>query len=326
MRRVGLELEFSGVEAEEVALVIAGCLGGELRVRDRWEVEVVGTPVGDFLVELDSTPLKQRRYLGPLEAVGVTPGSAVAGLVEDSVMAVAREVVPVELVAPPIPLDRLVELDPLWPALRALGVEDTRTSVLRAYGFQLNAELHAVQPSEALCVLQAYLLLEDWLQAVSDIDLSRRVVPYINPFPEAFRRELLQVDPSIDWDELVSLYLHHNPTRNRPLDLLPLFAHVDQAFITDDLEGAELVKPRPAFHYRLPNCDIGTPGWTPAVDWNRWVQVERLATDPVALSQTTRAYLETADLPMRLQSRKWARDVEERLELPPTRAGDLSSR
>jgi hypothetical protein len=46
-----------------------------------------------------------------------------------------------------------------------------------------------------------------------------------------------------------------------------------------------LVKPRPTFHYRLPDCRIDEPGWRPSVDWNRWVAVERLAEDPERLGE-----------------------------------------
>ena len=316
LRRVGVEVEFSGVEVEEVALLVATRLRGEVRRRDRLVVDVENTVLGNFRIELDSKPLKDRAYLEPLEAVGIDTRSSIAGLVEDSVMAVAREVVPVEVVAPPIEIPRLPELDPLWPELRRLGVQGTRSSVLRAYGLQLNPEVVRLEAVEVLRVLKSYLLLEDWLQRRSDIDLSRRVVPFINPFPEAFRRETLALS-DIDFPELVEHYLRHNPTRNRPLDLLPLFAEVDAAFISGDLEGAELVKARPAFHYRLPNCDIERADWSPAEAWNMWVEVERLASDADLLDALSASYLETADLPLRLQAGSWVKEIEARLHLPP---------
>ena len=45
----------------------------------------------------------------------------------------------------------------------------------------------------------------------------------------------------------------------------------------------DLIKPRPAFHYRLPNCLVDEPEWNLAVPWNDWVAIERLARDRTAL-------------------------------------------
>jgi Putative amidoligase enzyme len=63
--------------------------------------------------------------------------------------------------------------------------------------------------------------------------------------------------------QLFEHYLEHNPTRNRPLDLLPLFVHLHGPGLLKRVEDAPLVKPRPTFHYRLPNCELTNPGWTP---------------------------------------------------------------
>lgn len=86
-------------------------------------------------------------------------------------------------------------------------------------------------------------------------------------------------------------YLAHNPTRNRPLDMLPLLAHLDSRRVLHAAEDKHLVKARPAFHYRLPNCMIDEPAWTLAQEWNRWVAVERLAADPEKLASMSRDYL-----------------------------------
>jgi hypothetical protein len=82
------------------------------------------------------------------------------------------------------------------------------------------------------------------------------------------------------------------------------------------VEESELVKPRPTFHYRLPNCELTTPGWSPRADWNRWVALERLAEDRELLAELSRAYLETFDLPLRLQSIGWIDVLRARLSLP----------
>jgi hypothetical protein len=57
------------------------------------------------------------------------------------------------------------------------------------------------------------------------------------------------------------------------------------------VQERHLVKPRPAFHYRLPNCMIDEPEWTVAREWNTWVAVERLAADPGRLGALSREYM-----------------------------------
>jgi hypothetical protein len=68
------------------------------------------------------------------------------------------------------------------------------------------------------------------------------------------------------------------------------------------VEAPENVRPRPTFHYRLPNCLVDDPSWSFALEWNRWVEVERLAEDPVRLA---RACEEARALPARLEPAEW---------------------
>ena len=82
--------------------------------------------------------------------------------------------------------------------------------------------------------------------------------------------------PSLE--ELIDDYLEFNPTRNRSLDMLPLFQYLDKERI-DAVIDDERVKPRPTFHYRLPNCDIDDPGWNLDNSLDTWLQVEQLAFD-----------------------------------------------
>jgi len=83
-----------------------------------------------------------------------------------------------------------------------------------------------------------------------------------------------------DLDGLVDDYLKYNPTRNRGLDLLPILAMHDLEKVKAISEEPELVRARPAYHYRLPNSMIEDRSWSLAAEWNRWVLVERLAACP----------------------------------------------
>lgn len=302
MRRVGLELELGGLEVARVAAVVVASCGGSPVTVSETVVDVKGTRWGDFRVELDSLPLQERRYLEPLQWLGIDiEESEAARVLEQSVLGVAKLLVPVEVVAPPIPIDRLGELEPLWAALRAAGAEGSDASPLYAFGLQLNPELARLEAGVVSRHLQAYFLLEPWLVAGSGPDLSRRILPFVHPFPRAYAREVVASDPDVSWEALIEHYVRVNPTRNRPLDLLPLFRHCSELGLADDgwlskiEDDPDLVKARPTFHYRLPDCRIGDPSWSPAVPWNDWVEVERLADDERRLETMRAEYLGAGD-------------------------------
>ncbi|HKO94818.1 MAG TPA: amidoligase family protein [Polyangiaceae bacterium] len=316
-RRVGLEVELAGLSVEASLELIRRCFGGELDSSQRTHGTVRGTSFGTFKVEYDLRALQKRSYLRPLELMGIESDSLAAQLVEDTVLQVASEVVPVEVITPPIPWPRLHELDPLWERLRAAGAEDTYDSVFYAFGLHLNPEIPDGQVATLLAYLRAFLLLEDWVVESSHMDLSRRIAPFVRPFPEAYRRKVLA--PSYAPNSglaLVDDYLAANPTRNRGLDMLPLFVELFGEAILARVEDRELVKPRPTFHYRLPNCELASPGWSPRADWNRWIAIERLAHTPALLTELSHAYLDTFDLPLRLQSIAWIDELRERITLP----------
>jgi Putative amidoligase enzyme len=313
VRRVGLELELGYLSLESTLELVRGALGGEIVSDSRTEGSVQGTPFGRFKVEVDSTPLKERSYLRPLEALGLDPDSPTALLVEDSVLQVAREFVPIEIVSPPIPWDQLHELDALWSALRAAGAQDTRSSVMHAFGLHLNPEPPDFEVPSLLNTLRAFLLLEDWIVQTADTDLARLIAPYIRTFPEPYRRKILQPGYQPDWTTFVDDYLESTPTRNRPLDMLPLLAHLKAPGLEERVEDWALVGARPTYHYRLPNCELARPGWTPAEEWNRWVAIERVAEDAALLRALSEAYLDTSDLPLRMQRGGWATQLSARL-------------
>ncbi|MEM6354465.1 MAG: amidoligase family protein, partial [Pseudomonadota bacterium] len=81
-----------------------------------------------------------------------------------------------------------------------------------------------------------------------------------------------------------------NPTRNRPLDLLPILADLDADRVRAALPS-EKIKPRPAYHYRLPDCRIDDAAWSPRDEWLRWLAVERLAANSALLERAMRERL-----------------------------------
>lgn len=120
-------------------------------------------------------------------------------------------------------------------------------------------------------------------------------------------QHILQPGYRPDIARLIDDYLRLTPTRNRPLDLLPLFAHIDEDRVMSAPVETRLVNPRPAFHYRLPDCRIDDPGWSLALAWDHWVAIERLAADSVRLDRQRKRRLHDASPFRRWLSALWRR-------------------
>jgi hypothetical protein len=75
----------------------------------------------------------------------------------------------------------------------------------------------------------------------------------------------------------------------------------------------KLVKARPAFHYRLPNCEIDDPDWRIARDWNYWIEVEKLANDPDKLGSMAADYLGFQGNGLRIFNADWSTEVAKKL-------------
>jgi hypothetical protein len=124
-----------------------------------------------------------------------------------------------------------------------------------------------------------------------DVDPMRRILPYIDPFPLAYIRKILRGDYAPDISALIDDYIADNPTRNRELDMLPLFAHLDEDRVRRQLDDP-LIKSRPTYHYRLPDTNFNKSGWGAVEEWNRWVIVERLAANPERLARLAELFLQ----------------------------------
>ena len=312
VRRLGIEVELAGIDVPHLAQIVATALDGSVSEGSSDTVARIDTPLGTFRVEVDSAILKDRSYLAPLEALGLEDGRLLSEI-EDSVLSVASELVPVEVVTPPIPWNRVHEVDEMWGELRRHGGRGTRAAYRFAFGLHLNPEFPGPITAESvLAHLQAFFLLEDWLARAEEVDLARKVTPFIDSFDEGYRRKCLAPDYRPDLDELIADYLEASPTRNRILDMLPLFVHVRPNCLEGlEVKGVHLVNARPTFHYRLPNSDVDRHAWSPASAWAHWVEVERLAADAPRRRAMAEAYCELRDLPWRLQRREWLTAIDD---------------
>lgn len=279
-RRVGVEIELSGLGYRELVELTARLLGGSARETSRY-VSEVETDLGTFVVELDSDPIKELsvsneripRYLREL-------GTHAIGVVDYA----AERIVPLEIVSPPIPLSRLEVIEALCEKLREAGGLGSREAVYYAFGLQLNPELPALDADTLLPYLQAFTVLYDWLKARHQTDLSRKLTPYIEPWNSSYVARLTAASYRPDLHTLMTDYLRHNPTRNRALDLLPLFACLDPGLLGRYVQDPR-IKARPTLHYRLPDCDIDNPDWHFSTVWNDWVVLEQLAANPEHLGE-----------------------------------------
>jgi hypothetical protein len=282
LRGVGVEVEFVGPTALEVAQAITATLGGNIVEEDPHAFAVRSSSVGDLTVSLDSRimhPQKRPTLLG-----GVIPKIAAW------FGTAASYIVPCELVTAPIPIDRLAEVDGIIDVLRQLKAKGTQDGALYAFGLHFNPEIPRQEVETATAFLKSFVLLNGWLRRQVAPDMTRHLLGFADPFPPAYARRLVAPDYWPALPAFIDDYLAFNPTRNRDLDLLPLLLHFDEARVRAVLPN-EKINGRPAFHYRLPDSRVSDPGWSIGPDWNRWVVVERLAGDRARLDMVGAAFL-----------------------------------
>ncbi|KAA1193269.1 amidoligase enzyme [Pseudohalioglobus sediminis] len=312
-RRAGFEFEFGNLPITATARSLQQALGGELEDISPFEAVIHESQLGRLKVERDANLLKSTRYRKLLETLGVefTPGS-LAHEIETNIDSASRILIPCEVVTQPVAFADMAMLDTLVDTLNQLGAEGTQHSIIYAFGLHINASIPSRDSLDILRHLQAFLLLHAWLVDMAGTDRTRRyLTPYIDPFPQHYMEHVLQVDYQPDTDQLIDDYLHFNPTRNRALDMLPIFCDLDRERVLAGLPADErkLVSARPAFHYRLPDCKVNVPGWSVATPWNHWVFIEKLAHDSALLERLIAHWQEHyADFKL-AQNTRWVRHL-----------------
>jgi hypothetical protein len=304
-RRVGFELEFGGLSLEETSRILTLLFGGSA-LRESDYVYRVHTYIGDFTLEADSNFLKNKKYEKYLKMLGLSPETSQLGHdIEEALSKLAGTLIPFEVVMPPLPIDNLTPVERIRQELQQNSAKGTKSSFYMPFGMQFNPEVPDFKSETLLSYLRGFFLLFDWLYEESDISIARRVAPFIHDFPEDYINLVLDPAYAPDLDAFMIDYLRYNSTRNRPLDLLPLFAFMDQEKVFSFPVEKELVKPRPTFHYRLPNSMVDDPHWSIAGDWNKWVEIENLANDQERLRKMMADYIETRDGNFLFVRAKW---------------------
>jgi len=304
VRTAGFELEYTGVSISDSIRIVLDVFGGE-PVCESTFVQYVEAPAGKFTCEIDTTFLKDKQYEKPLSALGIELDPLNREKLESLLLGFAGTIVPTEIATPPLSMIELAPLNDLARRLRDAGAKGTRASLLYIFGMHINPQIPSDDPAVLRDYLRAFILLYPWLKDRAQVDVTRTISPYIKPFPLEYARLVLQEDYRASRARLIDDYLEYNPTRNRPLDMLPVLAHLDRDRVMRNVEDEHLIKPRPAFHYRLPNCMVDEPDWSLSAEWNRWVAVERLANNPQRIAEMSREFERADDASFRPFYERW---------------------
>ena len=293
IRKVGFELEYAGVDLEKSSEILQGLISGTLDSKDTFSHTLKSEKFGEFVVEIDADLLKEGKYKDYLAALGIeVNGLSFENKLDEVIKDIASTVVPCEIVTPPLPMDNMQIVEDIVKVLRREKAKGASESVLYAFGLHMNPELATDKPDYLLNHIKAFTVLYDWISAESEVDLTRRLTPYIKPYPAEYIELILADDYHPDIDNLIDDYMAIVGSRNHALDMLPAFAEIDEEKVMNEASEAHLVKPRPAFHYRLANCLIDREDWQVADEWQYWLRVEELAYDRKTLDKLSHDYLE----------------------------------
>ncbi|QPH52342.1 amidoligase family protein [Pontivivens ytuae] len=275
IRGVGLEFEFIGPDVGRTVSALREALGGEAE----------GGPHSQYLRDSSIGDIKVLLDMGFVQREGPDPD------LQRVVGEIGGVLVPVEIVLPPLPHDELDQIDPALEALRAAGAQGTSGAALYAFGMHINTEVVSLEIADIYPVLRAFALIEDGIRDSHPIDLGRWMLPFVDPYPRGFIDAMARGEGRNNPDDLIDVYTQHNATRNRGLDMLPILRAIDAERVQARLPAGEKGGTRPTFHYRLPDCRIDEPGWSPAVEWNVWTTVERIASDAALIDALAQGWL-----------------------------------
>lgn len=313
-RMVGFEFEFTGVTMEQVAERIINAYGGSVKHETSYEYKVSNTSLGDFRLEIDTQMLKNKSYEKVLRAFNIEPENySFKDKIEETLKNLASKVVPFEIITPPIPVTSLDKLDKLINQLKNIKAAGTDESIFYAFGMHFNPEAHSLEADEIHRILSAYILLEPWIREVSNIDVSRQLTTYIQPFDTDYIIHVLDPNYTPSVDRLIRDYVLFGNDRNRSLDFLPLFSHLNADLVQELLPKDSLTSARPTYHYRLPNFSLNDEDWSLNNAWKRWVQVEELAADENALTLLSIVHREMRSA-MIWDKKTWVRIIQNWVE------------
>jgi len=299
---VGFEVELSGITLEATVNVVQRALNAETVDETAAECSLHAEGLGTFNIEIDWAFLKRiaRDHVdGEQQWL-------------DNLSTLASALVPIEVVCPPIPIGQLGALHAVSDSLRQAGAVGTEESLIAAYGVHVNTEIPALDAETIGRYLKAFCLLQWWLVEAHDVDPARKISPYIDLYPQAYV-EVVLARETMSIDDIFDDYLEHNATRNRALDLLPLLAEIDAERVAGTVDD-DRVNARPAFHYRMPNCQIERDHWSLANAWTLWCVVEALAEQPQSMKLLATQFLDARRPVLSVNRSEWVRTMDQWLK------------
>lgn len=295
IRRVGFEIEFSNLEISDAIELLESFLNSKAKEINRYYYKF-DSKFGEFNLELDFELLTKEKLKSNLEPI-LNKMEIDATLLDDIDSAIAdisKQFVPLEINSPPIEIDKIGYIEKLRDRLKNSGAFGTYRSFIYAFGLHINIEIPSLDIDRVLSYFRAFLILSDYLSQSSSINITRKLTPYIDNFSKEYIQRVLNLDYNPTIEEFIDDYIEFNPTRNRILDMLPLLAFIDRDRVFSKLKDTK-IKPRPTFHYRLPDSRVDDESWSIANEWNRWILVENLANDKEELEKLSREYLDYLD-------------------------------
>lgn len=311
IRKVGFELEFSNIEIEDIVRILEQNFDFEVKKKNNFLYKL-SSKYGDFTLELDFELLTKQTLKNSVkdffEEVSVDIDKESIEKIEELIGSISKDIVPYEISTPPLPLNDMNIINDIVQTLNQNKAYGTKDRFYNAFGLHINIEAESLEVENLLSYMKAYMVLQDYINKDAHIDLARTISPFIDNFKSDYMVYILDEKYKPTINELIEDYIQYNPTRNRSLDLLPLFASIDKQRVREKLPD-EKIKPRPAFHYRLSNSMVGDSTWKVSDEWNRWILVENLANDENSLNYLSKEYLSYLNSYINFKS--WQSRIEE---------------
>lgn len=307
VRRVGFEIEFIDYSLDNSVELIQSLFGGHIRQENDHLIHVDETPYGKFSIERDLNLLQS---LSKKSIENKSENKVdIEGVANELLTPLLKKVVPVEIVTPPLSFNQVDIVDLIIDELKKTPAKDTSKNIFSAFGLHINPELPGLDVDTIIHYLKAYCLLNAWLRDKIDVDFSRKILPFVDEYPRSYVSLILNESYQPDITTLIDDYIKHNKTRNRSLDMLPLFKNINHDQVTK-LLPRESIKARPTFHYRLPNTSFTNDDWSVKKEWSRWLVVEILANNRELIKEMSIRYITLLNENVIFNVRKWIKETE----------------
>ena len=292
-RNLGFEIEFANIDLEKILEILQKEFFFEVNKVNNYFYKL-SSKYGDFILELDFELLTKQKIKASAKDlskfIGIKIPDKDAEYIENYIAKLSKDIVPFEISTPPLAFDKIDIVEEIIEKLSQNHAKGTSHKLYYAFGLHINIEVISLEVESLLSYLRAYVILQEFLNKDAKLDIARKISPFIDNFPKDYIEYILNENYKPSKREFIEDYIKFNPTRNRSLDMLPILAFLDEKLVREYLPD-EKIKPRPAFHYRLSNSQIGERNWRVSNEWNRWVVVENLANDKNSLEKLSKEYI-----------------------------------